>query len=86
MDGSVFRSHNELNQAAPVGQVVGSGEVIGCGPVDSAEVVDTVTVYEVTGVDGRTAVAVKGPGWSGVYVVEGIPRSEWPAPLEPADS
>ena len=85
MDGSAFRAHNELNQAAPVGKVLGSGEVIGCGKVDSAEVVDKVTVYEVVGVDGETAVAVKGPKWSGVYVAEGIPRSEWPAPLEPVD-
>ena len=85
MDGSAFRSHNELNQAAPVGKVLGSGEVISCGKVASAEAVDKVTVYEVAGVDGETAVAVKGPKWSGVYVAEGIPRSEWPAPLEPVD-
>ncbi len=85
MDGAVFRSHNELNQAAPVGKALGSGEVISCGKVATAEAVDKVTVYEVVGVDGQTAVAVKGREWSGVYVAEGIPRSEWPAPLEAAD-
>ena len=85
MDGSAFRANNELNQAAPIGKALGSGEVIGCGKVGSAEAVDKVTVYEVAGVDSQTAVAVKAPKWSGVYVAEGIPRSDWPAPREPAD-
>ncbi|CAN5315607.1 hypothetical protein BH09ACT10_BH09ACT10_22820 [soil metagenome] len=82
---TVFRSRNELNQAAPAGGALGSGEVIGCGSASDADTVDTVTVYEVAGVDSQTAVVIKDQDWSGVYVAEGTPRSEWPAPLESGD-
>jgi hypothetical protein len=82
LGGTVFRPHNALNQRAPVGQVLGSGEIIDCGTAKDAPSVDTVTVYAVSDVDDQIAVIVRDREWSGVYVVEGIPRSAWPEQLE----
>jgi hypothetical protein len=79
---TVFRSHNELNQAAPAGRVLGSAEIIDCGTAQDAESVDRVEVHAVGDVDDEIAVVVKDQQWSGVYVVEGLPRSAWPQQLE----
>ena len=82
LSGEVFRPHNELNQAAPVGRVLGSGEIIDCGSAQDAQSVDTVQVHAVSEVDDQVAVVVTDGQWSGVYVVEGLPRSAWPEQLE----
>lgn len=82
MGGTVFRPHNELNPEAPVGHVLGSGEIIDCGSAQDAQSVDTVNVYAVSEVDDQIAVVVIDRQWSGVYVVEGLPRSAWPEQLE----
>ena len=82
LDGTVYRGHNELNQAAPTGTAIGTGEVIGCGSPDEAEVVDTVKVLSVVGVDHSISVATTDSDWVGVYIAEGTPRSAWPETLE----
>lgn len=82
LGGTVFRPHNELNQGAPVGQVLGSGEIIDCGTAQDAPSVDTVKVYAVSEVDDQIAVVVRDSQWSGVYVVEGLSQSAWPDQLK----
>jgi hypothetical protein len=82
LSGKVFRPHNELNQEAPGGHVLGRGEIIDCGSATDAQGVDTVEVYAVSHVDDEIAVVVTDSQWSGVYVVEGLPQSDWPEQLK----
>lgn len=79
-DGTIYRPHNLLNQAAPIGKLVGNGDIIGCGGL-SAATVATVRVYAVEGVDLDIAVMTDDADWHGVFVAEGVPRSTWPTPL-----
>lgn len=76
--GTVFRSHNLVNEAASVkDDVTGTGEVVGC----DLDVVDHVAVHKVQGVDPRLAIAVVGEQWPGVYVREGTKPGDWPTQL-----
>ena len=70
-DGVVYRPHNELNQAAPSGEKLGSGDVLDC---DESSVA-TVEVFTVDGVDVDLAIRVGNKAWRGVYVAEGVPQS-----------
>jgi hypothetical protein len=79
-DGTIYWSPNLLNQAAPIGKLVGNGDIIGCGGI-SATAVATVKVHAVEGVDPGIAVMTDDADWHGVYVAEGVPRSSWPSPL-----
>jgi hypothetical protein len=76
-EGVVYRPHNELNQAAPRGERLGSGDVLDC---DGSKVA-TVDVFAVDGVDLTLAIKVRGE-WRGVYVAEGAPKSSWPDVLK----
>jgi hypothetical protein len=82
LSGKVFRPHNELNQGAPVGHVLGRGEIVDCGSATDAQGVDTVEVHAVSHVDDQIAVVVTDSQWSGVYVVEGLAQSAWPEQLK----
>lgn len=81
-EGRMFTSHGDVNQAAPIGTMLGTGDIVDCGGLDDAPTVDTVPVYAVDGVDTELAVATTGSEWRGVYVLEGTSRSSWPAPLK----
>jgi hypothetical protein len=74
--GTVYRSHNELNQAAPAGRPLGNGDLLDC----DGGTIGHERVLAVKGVDPKVAVVVKARG-HGIYVAEGVPRSAWPAPL-----
>jgi hypothetical protein len=80
-EGVTYRPHNALNQTAPRGVELGAGGVVGCGDGASAPKVDEVTVYAVRDVPASIAVKTRGRQWEGVYVAEGVPRSEWPRAL-----
>lgn len=79
--GTIYRSHNALNQDAPIGKLASSGDIIGCGGLSAASV-DMVKVFAVKGVDLDIAVMTDDAQWHGVYVAEGVPRSSWPKPLK----
>ena len=73
--GAVYRPHNELNQAAPRGEMLGSGNVLDC---DGSRLGTVVNVFAVDGVDTSVAIKVAESEWRGVYVAEGTPKSSWP--------
>jgi hypothetical protein len=74
--GTVYRPHNALNQAAPPGKSLGDGDLLNCeGSAFGHE-----RVFAVKGVDPTVAVLVKAQG-HGIYVAEGVSQSEWPTPL-----
>lgn len=75
-DGAVYRSHNQLNQAAPRGARLGMGDVLDCYGTSVA----TVEVFAVDGVDSALAIKVIGE-WRAVYVAEGTSKASWPEPL-----
>jgi hypothetical protein len=74
--GTVYRAHNGLNQAAPPGRSLGNGALLDC----DGSTVGHERVFAVKGVDPSVAVLVKAKG-HGIYVAEGVSRSAWPAPL-----
>jgi hypothetical protein len=74
-DGTVYRPHDELNQVAPRGEMLGSGDVLDC---DGSRLGTAVNVFAVDGVDSSVAITVAGSEWQGVYVAEGTPKSSWP--------
>jgi hypothetical protein len=76
--GTVYRSHNELNQAAPPGEPLGKGDLLDC----DGGTIGHESVLAVKGVDPKVAVLVRARG-HGIYVAEGVPRAAWPAPLRP---
>lgn len=76
-EGVVYRSHSELDPAAPRGERLGSGDVLDC---DGSSVA-TVRLFGVDGVDSSLAIRTTGE-WPGVYAAEGTPRSSWPDVLE----
>jgi len=80
-EGVVYRPHNALNQAAPQGSRLGTGDVVDCGDGASAPKVDEVTVFSVKGVSTSVALIAGQGDWHGIYVAEGVPRSEWPRVL-----
>jgi hypothetical protein len=75
--GTLYRPHNALNQAAPIGKIAANGDIIGCGG-NSAAAIDKVKVYAVKGVGLDIAVMTDDARWHGVYVAEGMPQSSWP--------
>jgi hypothetical protein len=79
--GVVYRPHNAVNQDAPRGGELGTGEVVGCGEGSSAPTVDEVTVHSLRNISPPVAVTVAHGEWRGVYVAEGVRRSEWPGAL-----
>ena len=80
-EGVIYRPHNALNETAPLGAELGAGDVVGCGEGASAPKVDEVTVYAVKNVPRSIAVKTQGSDWEGIYVAEGVPKSEWPTAL-----
>jgi len=78
--GTLYRSHNELNQAAPLAEPLGGGDIVGCGGL-GADAVDRVKVRAVRGVDPGIAVAIGGKKWRGVYVAVGVQKTSWPEVL-----
>jgi hypothetical protein len=80
-EGVLYRPHNALNESAPQGAELGTGDVVGCGEAASAPKVDEVTVYAVRDVPHSVAIKTRGGGWDGIFVAEGVPRSEWPTVL-----
>ena len=40
-----------------------------------------MTVYAVKNVPHSIAVKTRGADWEGIYVAEGVPKSEWPTAL-----
>ncbi len=74
--GTVYRPHNAVNQAAAAGRSLGDGDLLGC----DGSAVGHERVFAVEGVDPAVAVLVKAKG-HGIYVAEGVPRSAWPSPL-----
>jgi hypothetical protein len=80
-DGVVYRPHNAVNQVAPRGEELGTGDVVGCGEGASAPRVDEVLVYSVGGVSQPIAVMAAQGEWEGIYVAEGLRRTDWPSAL-----
>jgi hypothetical protein len=78
--GVIYRPHNALNQAAPIGEPLGKGSIIGCGGLSATAVVE-VRVFAVKGVKRMVAVATEDAHWHGVYIAEGVRQSSWPAVL-----
>ena len=78
--GTLYRSHNELNQAAPLARPLGGGDIVGCGDL-GADAVDRVEVRAVGGVDPGIAVAIGDKKWRGVYVAVGVQKASWPEVL-----
>lgn len=80
-EGVVYRPHAALNQSAPQGSELGTGDVVDCGNAASAPKVDEVTVFSVQGVATSVALMAGQGDWHGIYVAEGVPRSDWPRVL-----
>jgi hypothetical protein len=80
--GVIYRPHNAVNQAAPRGGELGTGEVVGCGEGSSAPRVDEVTVHSLRSVSPPVAITVAHGEWKGIYVAEGLRRSDWPSALQ----
>jgi hypothetical protein len=78
--GALYRSHNELNQAAPLGRPLGGGDIVGCGGL-GADAVNRVEVRVVRGVDPGIAIAIGDKKWRGVYVAVGVQKASWPEVL-----
>ena len=78
--GTLYRSHNGLNQAAPLAEPLGGGDIVGCGGL-GADAVDRVKVRAVRGVDPGIAVAIGGKKRRGVYVAVGVQKTSWPEVL-----
>ena len=78
--GTLYRSHNELNQAAPLARPLGGGDIVGCRDL-GADAVDRVQVRAVRGVDPGIAVAIGDKKWRGVYVAAGVHKAAWPEVL-----
>ena len=79
-DKVVFRPHNELNQAAPRGEPLGTGDVLDCDGKFNPSL-GTVKVFAIDGVDPSLAIRTGNDEWQGVYVAEGVPQSSWPPVL-----
>lgn len=77
-DGVAYRPHNELNQAAPRGDRLGTGDVLDCDGTS----LETVSLFALDGVDASLAIGIGRGEWRGVYVAEGVPEKSWPEVLK----
>lgn len=77
LEGAIYRPHNELNPAAPVGKKLAQANLLACDGM----VINQAQAFRVKGVDPRTALIVKDERAAGVYVAEALEPQDWPEAL-----
>jgi hypothetical protein len=78
--GHLYVNDGRTTQTPSFVTDLGPATMVDC---DHRTGIEQVRVSSLSGVDKRVAVAVRRGSWQGIYVADGVPRSQWPLALLP---